>query len=309
MVSGVTATATEHSLVARYSQLPQDSAVTIAGGKGSSLSRMAGVGLPVPPGFIVCAASFQAFLESCDAPAFIRGCLSGLDVNDPGALDGASTALRTLILSKPMPDTIAQAIHEAYLGLGADALVAVRSSAASEDGETASFAGQHETFLNVQGINAVTGHVRQCWASLFSPRAMFYRARQGSLSDTRMAVVVQEMVLGETSGVLFTVDPVQNRHDRMVIEAVRGLGEALVSGAVTPDHYVLDRDDGSVVQEFATAEDGAPILGAPQLSELLAMGLRLEAFFGKPQDVEWCISCDRIFLLQSRPITALGGAR
>jgi pyruvate, water dikinase len=138
---------------------------------------------------------------------------------------------------------------------------------------------------------------------------MFYRARKGSLHDSRMAVVVQEMAPGEKSGVLFTVDPVQNRHDRMVIEAVRGLGESLVSGAVTPDHYVLDRDNGSVVQEFIVSEDGMPLLNALQLRALFQTGLRLEAFFGKPQDVEWCLRGEEIFLLQSRPITALGGPR
>jgi phosphoenolpyruvate synthase/pyruvate phosphate dikinase len=121
-----------------------------------------------------------------------------------------------------------------------------------------------------------------------------------------MAVVVQEMAVGEQSGVLFTADPVQNRRDRMVIEAVRGSGEPLVSGAVTPDHYLLDRCDGSIVQEFLT-QDGTPILSPGQLRGLLEMGLRLEAFFGEPQDVEWCIRDEEILLLQSRPITALGG--
>src|SRR5262249_5957411 len=156
-----------------------------------------------------------------------------------------------------------------------------------EDGTTASFAGQHETFLNIRGANAVVDHVRQCWASLFSPRAMFYRARRGTLHDLCMAVVVQEMALGEKSGVLFTVDPVQNRHDRMVIEAVRGLGESLVSGSITPDHYLLDRDNGSILREHITAEDGARILSNEQIEALLEMALRVEKFFGRPQDIEW----------------------
>jgi pyruvate, water dikinase len=308
MVRGDVATATEHSLVARFDEIPFDAAA-IAGGKGASLSRMAGAGLPVPPGFLVCTGAFRSFLENCGGLEMIRRLVTGLDVTEQPALEHASASIRDLIRTTPAPRAIAQAVSEAYLALGCDVPVAVRSSAASEDGAAASFAGQHETFLNVRGAEAVMFHVRECWASLFSPRAIFYRARKGSLHDSRMAVVVQEMAPGEKSGVLFTVDPVQNRHDRMVIEAVRGLGESLVSGSVTPDHYVLDRDNGSIVQEFIVSEDGVPFLNALQLRRLFQAGLRLEAFFGKPQDVEWCLRGEEIFLLQSRPITALGGPR
>jgi pyruvate,water dikinase len=141
---------------------------------------------------------------------------------------------------------------------------------------------------------------------LFSPRALFYRAQKGVLADTRMAVVVQEMAGAEKSGVMFTADPVQNRRDHMVIEAVLGMGDALVSGEVTPDHYVIERADGSLVREFVPQEKGsARILTAAELNGLREMGLRLEAFFGKPQDVEWCIRGQELLLLQSRPITTL----
>ena len=130
----------------------------------------------------------------------------------------------------------------------------MRSSAVGEDGEGASFAGQQETFLNVRGDDAVARDVRECWASFFAPRALFYRAQKGTLSDTRMAVVVQEMVLAEKSGVLFTMDPIRKRRDHMVIEAVFGLGEGVVSGMITPDHYVVDRKSGAVVNEVISVQ-------------------------------------------------------
>jgi pyruvate, water dikinase len=206
-------------------------------------------------------------------------------------------------------------------------LVAVRSSGISEDSQTASFAGQQETYLNVSGSANVVRKVRDCWASFFSPRALFYRGAKGALADTSMAVVVQEMVQAERSGVMFTVDPIQKRRQFMIIEAVFGLGEGIVSGAITPDHLVIDRKDGSTVEEFvafkptaifrdcATGETGevelpeekasARVLGEADLSSLRVLGLRLEEHFGRPQDVEWCMRGEQVFLLQSRPITVL----
>jgi pyruvate,water dikinase len=205
--------------------------------------------------------------------------------------------------------------------------VAVRSSAVSEDGEAASFAGQQETFLSLRGVDAVLHAVRECWASFFTPRAMFYRAQKGVLADVQMAVVVQEMVRAEKSGVMFTADPIHKQPGHMVIEAVFGLGEGIVSGMITPDHYVIDRNDGSLVREFiamqlravvhdvsgggtaerelSEEEGSARVLDQEALEGLRQTGLRLEEFFGKPQDVEWCIRESELFLLQSRPITTL----
>ena len=172
----------------------------------------------------------------------------------------------------------------------------------------------------------VVRRVRECWASFYSPRALFYRANKGDLNDTRMAVVVQEMVLADKSGVMFTVDPVSKARHNVVIEAVFGLGEGIVSGLITPDHYVLNRLDGSLVRQFVAmqptaivhaAEGGtreidlsedqgaSRVLSDLQLNSLLRMGIRLEEFFGTPQDIEWCIRNEEIFLLQSRPITSL----
>ena len=291
-------------MITWFENLPADAAA-IAGGKGASLSRSKGAGFPVPRGFVVCTDAFQAFLDCCNGVDFILDQTKGLNVNDDPGLEDASGKLRRFILSNSLPSELDTAIRAAYRELGDDILVAVRSSAVSEDGEGASFAGQQETFLNVRGADAVACHVRECWASFFTPRALFYRAHKGSLADTRMAVVVQEMILADKSGVMFTIDPVQKRRDRLVIEAVFGLGEGIVSGMITPNHYVMNRNNGSLVHEFVPAQGAAGVLNGAQLNGLRDMGLRLEAFFGTPQDVEWCIRGNELLLLQSRPITTL----
>ena len=211
-----------------------------------------------------------------------------------------------LIVSTSLPAALAQAILDALETLAHGGLVAVRSSAVSEDGVTASFAGQQESYLNVRGGDAVLARVRDCWASFFSPRALFYRAQKAVLADTRMAVVVQEMVQAEKSGVMFTVDPIHNRRECMVIEGAMGLGDAIVSGEITPDHYVVSRADGAVVQSFVPDDRNGPMLSQHELDDLRTLGLRLEAFFGSPQDVEWCIRGGELLVLQSRPITTLG---
>jgi len=312
--------------VAPFNALPAD-ARPIAGGKGACLARMAGVGLPVPPGFVVCAAAFEAFLEGCGGAAEVVRRTRDLDVQNTAELESAAAELRGLIARCSMPQPLEDAIREAYARLGADALVAVRSSAVSEDGDAASFAGQQETYLNVRGAAGVTAAVKACWASFFEPRALFYRAAKGALADTQMAVVVQQMVQSEKSGVMFTIDPVQKRRDRMVIEAVFGLGEGIVSGLLTPNHYLVDRDDGTVLDAFVgyqpfavvhdperggtqqvplTEEEGsARVLSEPELDRLRQVGLRLEECFGGPQDVEWGIRGEELLLLQSRPVTTL----
>ena len=293
-------------LVAPFHTLPAD-ATAIAGGKGASLTKMAAAGLAVPPGFVVCADAFCTFLDRVGATAEIESVMTDLDVHDDAALQHAADAARTAILSRGIPPEIADAVRSAYGTISVDtenAPVAVRSSAVAEDSETASFAGQQETYLNVRGAEAVLHHLKDCWASFFSARALFYRAQKGTLADTRMAVVVQRMVHADKSGVMFTVDPIRKRRGYMVVEAVAGLGEALVSGTITPDHYVLSRDDGSVAEEFIE-EESKRILTHSELRDLQAAGLRLEALFGRPQDVEWCIRAGDLFLLQSRPITTL----
>ena len=291
--------------VVAFGDLPSESA-GIAGGKGANLSRMAAAGLPVPPGFVVAAGAFHDFLESCGGDRLIAQLTAGLDVDNLDAVERVASSIRTLIVSTPLPAHLAQAIRTAHDSFEHGALVAVRSSAVSEDGLTASFAGQQESYLNVGGGDAVLDHVRECWASFFSPRALFYRAQKGVLSDTRMAVVVQEMVQADKSGVMFTVDPVRQRRDCMVIEGAAGLGDAIVSGEVTPDHYVVSRDKGAVIDAFIPDEQRGRVLADDELDALRTLGLRLEAFFGSPQDVEWCVRGGDILLLQSRAITTLG---
>ena len=291
--------------VLAFSDLPPDS-TAIAGGKGANLSRMAAAGLPVPPGFVVAAGAFHDFLESCGGALLIARLTKDLDVDDRQAVEQAAERIQDLIVSTPLPADLACAILAAHGRLEDADLVAVRSSAVSEDGLTASFAGQQETYLNVRGGDAVLERVRECWASFFSPRALFYRAQKAVLSDTRMAVVVQEMVPADKSGVMFTVDPIRNRRGCMVIEGAPGLGDAIVSGEITPDHYVISREDGAIVEAFVPDDDRGHVLSEHELNELRALGLRLEAVFGSPQDVEWCVRGGELFLLQSRAITTLG---
>ncbi len=291
--------------VIRFGDLPPDS-TAIAGGKGASLSRMTAAGLPVPPGFVISAAAFREFLESCGGIAIIATLTNGLDIEDADAVERASNEIRRLIVSTPLSASLVHAIRTAHADLAHGELVAVRSSAVSEDGATASFAGQQESYLNVRGTEEVLRRVRECWASFFSPRAMFYRAQKAVLDDTRMAVVVQEMIQADKSGVMFTVDPIRDRRECMIIEGAPGLGEAIVSGEVTPEHYVVLRDDGSVVDEFIPDQEKGRVLDESELHQLRNLGIRLEEFFGSPQDVEWCMRGGEVLLLQSRPITTLG---
>jgi pyruvate,water dikinase len=276
--------------------------VARAGGKGASLARMTGLGLPVPSGFVVPA---DALADVVDAAA-LRAALP----------DHAKA--QAIVAAAEVPEEIA----DAYTGLGDDPPVAVRSSACAEDSETASYAGQQETYLHVRGADAVRDRVRDCWASFFSERAIFYRQKKGSLDDLGMAVVVQRMVRSEVAGVLFTCDPVRGRRDRMVVEAVLGLGEAAVSGHVTPDHYILKRDgtirkaqiaqqplavvpvEGGGVEERELGPEGAEQkLGEEHLRALARIGDDLEQRLGGPQDIEWALEGGEIYVLQARPVT------
>ena len=232
-------------------------AVGLAGGKGASLARMSQAGLPVPPGFIVTSRAFDAVVETSGLRPRIETLLGALDVTDSMGLAAAADALQTLVLEAPLPALVETAIRREYAVLGPASPVAVRSSAVAEDGDTASFAGQQETFLNVVGADRLVSSVSACWASSFSERALFYRAQKGSLADVRMAVVVQRMVAAEKSGVMFTMDPVTRDPNRVVVEAVFGLGEGIVSGELTPNHYVLDRETGAIVEEIVAPQSVA----------------------------------------------------
>jgi pyruvate, water dikinase len=294
---------------------PGCSEVGRAGGKGASLARMAGLGLPVPPGFVIPADGLAASLP--DGGRELRALLA------VGSSRETAERARDLVLAVEPSGELRHAVGSAYRALGDDPPVAVRSSACSEDSETASYAGQQETYLQVKGLDAVVGRIRDCWASFFSERALFYRGRKGSLADVGMAVVVQRMVAAEVAGVIFTCDPVQRRRDRMVVEAVFGLGEAAVSGRVTPDHFVIARDGevkrsriavqpfavvsaaagGTAEHELSAEEGGAPTLDKGRLRALARLGDELERRLGVPQDIEWAIADGELFVLQARPVT------
>lgn len=291
--------------------------VARSGGKGASLARLAALGLPVPPGFVVTADALAAALPGDGAE--LRALLAAGGPDAPLA-----ARAQELVRAADPPGELRAAIATAYTGLGdGDPAVAVRSSACAEDSEAASFAGQQETYLHVRGADAVCERVRACWASFFSQRALFYRRQKGSLDDLAMAVVVQRMVDADVAGVLFTVDPVRRRSDSMVVEAVFGLGEAVVSGAVTPDHYVLRRDGrvrrerlstqpfalvaapgGGTQERPLDAEAGAAAtLDDDQLRALAEIGERLQRGAGRPQDVEWALADGELWVLQARPVT------
>ncbi len=256
--------------------------VRLAGGKGASLARMSAEGLPVPPGFVIPAYVLEQSIDS----ERLRTLTIAQDYQ----------AAQALVKQAELPG---EAIITGYERIGGK--VAVRSSACAEDSETASYAGQQETYLNVSGADNVCARVLDCWSSFFSERALFYRSKKGSLNDLGMAVVVQKMLDPFKSGVLFTVDPVSRRRDRMIVEAVFGLGEQVVSGEVTPDHYVVDRS-GTIKREHIVDER---VLEQDEIRQLVELGSGLVKHFGAPQDIEWAIEDSKVYLLQSRPITTL----
>ena len=295
------------------------------GGKAASLGELADAGLPVPPGFVVTADTYRTFIEEAEIDEALFDAVD-VDHEDSAALAAAHERAHELIVETPLPETVREEVLAAYESIDdGEAFVAVRSSATAEDLPDASFAGQQETFLNVTG-EALLDRVKECWASLFSQRAIYYRNRQGFPHDeVDIAVVVQRMVDAEKSGVLFTSHP-STGEPRAIVEAAWGLGEAVVSGSVSPDNYVIDRDSGTVAEvtvadkkvmsvrteEGETEEREVPadrrekrVLSDGELETLLAMGERVETHYGRPQDVEWAIVGGELFLLQSRPITTI----
>lgn len=309
-----------------FNELTRDD-VPLAGGKGANLGDMVQAGLPVPPGFVIAAPAYRQLIETADLVAKIDDLLLDLDRSVCDELRKVEPQIRGLFTQVTIPAELEQAIVAHYHQLGADLPVAVRSSATAEDLAGASFAGQQETFLNVIGEHALLDAVRACWSSLFTAQAIFYRYQHGfdDLSVS-MAVVVQKMVDSEKSGVSFTVDPVLRNRYQMVIEGVWGLGEGVVSGEITPDHYKLDRESYEIAFEFIPdkpimfCQDGvggvaklpvpaekvsARVLNDDELRRLVDLGNQIEAHFDCPQDIEWGIEDGVIYLLQSRPITCL----
>lgn len=290
----------------------------LAGGKGANLSRLIRAGFPTPGGFIVTTAAYRTFIAAHHLAPIIADELppAGADL---AALEAASATLRSRLEACPIPDEIASALMAAYRALdpldGAEPpVIAVRSSATAEDLPTASFAGQQDTLLNVQGEEALQEAVQRCWSSLWSARAIAYRARQGIPADAvSIAVVIQRMVPAEAAGVLFTLNPVTGNRDEFVIEAAKGLGEAVVAGQLTPDTMVVEKGTGQIRQTTVGGTQGsgasnkqAKVLDATQVAALAALGKEIERVFAGPQDIEWAIANGQPFILQTRPITAVG---
>ena len=277
----------------------------LVGGKTANLGRMLQTGLPVPSGFCVTTAAYGEFLASCSERDELRAGLRSTHalVGDQPASQLSQQAVAWLSDS-PMAPAVEAAVLKAWRELGEDGAYAVRSSATVEDAADHSFAGQFESFLNVRGRDALLAAIRMCWLSLFSERALAYQAKNGrSPEQTAMAVVVQEMVPAEAAGVLFTVDPVGGNSNRMIIEAVPGLGDRLVSGQVNPESLVLEKPSLRLLNRQSTTT--APCLTDSMARELGTLALEVERLFGQPQDIEWAVHGDRVFLLQSRPVTAL----
>jgi rifampicin phosphotransferase len=300
--------------------------VALAGGKGANLGELSRIeGIRVPAGFCVTTDAFRRVMATVPCLDEQLDRLSRLDSDDRQATRTLSAEIRRTVEGIAIPDDLAAAITDSVTRLGGQAAYAVRSSATAEDLPTASFAGQQDTYLNVVGSAAILQHVSRCWASLFTERAVTYRLRNGfDRRKVYMAVVVQRMVFPHAAGILFTADPVTSNRKVVSVEASFGLGEALVAGLVNPDVYQVR--DGEIIARTVAAKQLAiharraggtreeaieparqeqPALTDAQVVRLAQLGRRIEAHFGHPQDIEWCLVDDGFQIVQSRPITTL----
>ena len=314
----------EAELVLQFGDVDRG-ALPVVGGKAANLGELTRAGLPVPPGFCVTTAAYELVAVGDDLRRVLDD-LAETRAEDTARLAELAAAARDALLGAPVPPNVVEAIREAYRSLGDSAPVAVRSSATAEDLPTASFAGQQDTYLNVVGEESLVNAVRRCWASLWTDRAVSYRAtNEIDPRGVRLAVAVQRMVGAEVAGVLFTANPLTGKRRQAVIDASPGLGEAVVSGAVNPDHFVVNTATGEIVERslgdkrvaiLATAGGGTRRVELPggeeasltdgQIRALAELGTRVEAHYGEPQDTEWAIDGEgKIWLLQARPITTL----
>lgn len=300
--------------------------VAIAGGKGASLGEMTNAKLKVPPGFVILAQTFDEFLENTDLNVEIEAKLKKVKQNDINSVDRVSNEINDMINDTKMPKNIGQEIMKEFKKLKTP-LVAVRSSATAEDSSIASWAGELETYLNVTEKNLLKS-VKKCWASLFTPRAIFYRYEK-NMQDKKVsvAVVIQKMVQSEISGICFTVHPVTQDKNQMVIEAGYGLGEAIVGGMITPDTYVIHKNGeepyildkniseqnmmiiknsrGTKEAKVPNAKQDKQKLEDKYILQLAQICLGIENHYGKPRDIEWAMEKGKIYITQSRPITTL----
>ncbi|MBI5226234.1 phosphoenolpyruvate synthase [Candidatus Micrarchaeota archaeon] len=315
-----------------FNELSKDS-VAIAGGKGANLGEMTQANFPVPPGFIVSAQAYHAFMQSTRLDALVAAKTQGLDTEDSDRLQQVSDDIRKAMMEQQVPNDIRAEIVRAYNKLCGvtmipreqdEVLVAVRSSATAEDMAEASFAGQNETYLNIQGADDVVQAVKKCWASLFGARSIYYRQDKGfDHTEVGLSAVVQKMVQSDKSGVMFTLEPMTNDKGKIVVEGGFGLGEAIVSGAISPDHYVVDKNSNKIIEKKVfkqtmmivrvgkiTREEEVPEemqeiqkMSDEEITTIASLGRRIEDHYGRPQDIEWAIEGKDAFIVQSRPVT------
>jgi len=323
------------SYVTWFKDLNKDS-IAIAGGKGANLGEMANANLPIPNGFCVNAQTYKEFIDKTALQERINKLLENLDIEDTKKLQQTAKQVQEVITSTEISEEIVEDIKDNYELLGAgknahdlinakEVFVAVRSSATAEDLPEASFAGQQATFLNVKGKDDVIKAVRACWASLFTARAIYYRVKNNFEHDkVLISAVIQKMVNSEQSGIMFTINPSNNQEDEIIIEAVYGLGEAIVSGEISPDLYIVNkenreikkiqikkqewglfRDDNgkNVKLEIPSKDQEMQVLNDKLVKELARIGQKIENHYGKPQDIEWAIEKEEVYIVQSRAVT------
>lgn len=312
------------SFIKSFNKLNKDDAL-IAGGKGASLGEMTQAGIPVPPGFVVLSEAFEYFIRETDLIQEIDAILDKVDHKEVHTVEGASEKIQSLILNSEMPEDIRKEIEKEFKILNTK-YVAVRSSATAEDGKENAWAGQLDSFLNTTEEHLLD-NVRKCWASLFTPRAIFYRFEKG-LHSTKIsvAVVIQKMVESEISGIAFSVHPVTEDRNQIIIEAGFGLGEAIVSGQITPDSYVVEKEPRQILDvnvntqtrglyrvssggnewiDIPDPKASSQVLTGKQIIEFADLIMRIENHYGFPCDIEWAFEKNKFYIVQSRPITTL----
>ncbi|MBC8419730.1 MAG: PEP/pyruvate-binding domain-containing protein [Desulfobacteraceae bacterium] len=313
------------------------STLPLVGGKNANLGEMVNAGIRVPPGFAVTSKAFQQYMERAALWAHVRETLSDASPDDIKGVSRAGKEIRQAILSKPIPDEIQEEIITAYGSLCnkcgvTDLPVAVRSSATAEDLEDASFAGQQDTYLWIWGNDEVVRATHECWASLFTDRAITYRMRAGFPQEgVLISVGIQKMVNARSAGVMFTLDPVTGDRSKITIDANWGFGESIVQGMVSPDSFVVGKNSlsikqsiigqkdqrfvangcGTIVEPVPSEQQVIPCISVSEVIEIAKMGMRIEKHYGSPQDIEWAIDRDlpfpeNLFSTQARPVTAAG---
>lgn len=310
-------------IIREFKKLDKNDA-PIAGGKGASLGEMTQAGIPVPGGFVILSTVFDNFLHKTDLTQEIDAIFEKIDHKAIHTIEDASEKIRGLIESKEIPGDISKEIRDKFKSLNSE-FVAVRSSATAEDGSEHAWAGQLESYLNTTE-ESLLENVRKCWSSLFTPRAIFYRfEKKLHGTEISVAVVVQKMIQSEISGIAFSVHPITEDPNQLIIEASLGLGEAIVSGSITPDSYVVEKQLRRIIDKNISEQKKAIVkagkdnnwitvdkekrniqkLSDEKILELSELVIKIENHYGFPCDIEWAFEKDKFYIVQSRPITTL----